>query len=353
MRSCTLVTMTVAELYEPKRFRLIEQPISDPRPGEIQVRVLSIGICGSDVHYFSEGGIGDTPCIYPMVLGHEPVGEIVRTGPGVTGWSAGDRAALEPAIYCYHCEFCMTGRHNVCSNIRFLSTPGDPGFFRTFVNLPTTNVLPLPKEIGTDEATLFEPLAVALHSMKFAALAPGENAVVFGAGPIGLLTIAVFKLCGATRIWAVEPRAHRRAMALAAGADVVIDPRQVDPGKQVLADTCQRGADVSIDCATKDDTMNDAIHATRNAGRVVITGIPSEARVALDFHVLRRKELVFYNVRRSAHESDVAIRMLAGHPQIFGPLVTHARPLDEVQAAFRMLEAYEDGVGKVVLRPRP
>jgi L-iditol 2-dehydrogenase len=345
--------MNAAELYEPKRFRMVEYPLADPAPGEVQVRVQSIGICGSDVHYFSEGGIGDTPCVYPMVLGHEPAGEVVRVGAGVTGWAPGDRAALEPAIYCYHCEFCMTGRHNVCSHIRFLSTPGDPGFFREYVNLPVGNLLPLPPGVGTDEATLFEPLAVALHSMKFAALAPGENAVVFGAGPIGLLTIAVLKLCGATRIWAVEPHAHRRDMALAAGADVAIDPKQADPGKQILADTGNRGADVSIDCATKDDTMNDAIHATRNAGRVVITGIPSEARVALDFHVLRRKELTFYNVRRSAHESEVALRLLAEHPQRFAPMVTHARPLEQIESAFQMLEGYEDGAGKVVLKPHP
>src|SRR5688572_19764768 len=140
--------MTVAELYEHKRFRLVERSLSDPGPGEIQVRIDSIGICGSDVHYFSEGGIGDTPCIYPMVLGHEPSGEVLRVGAGVTGWSPGDRAALEPAIYCYHCEFCLTGRHNLCANMRFLSTPGDPGFFRDRVNLPAGNLLPLDKGLG-------------------------------------------------------------------------------------------------------------------------------------------------------------------------------------------------------------
>ena len=110
---------------------------------------------GSDLHYFAEGGIPGAPCVYPMVIGHEPAGEIVRTGPGVAGWSPGDRAALEPAHYCYHCEFCITGHHNVCENIRFLSTPGEPGFFREFVNLPAANALPLPSTLGFREATLF------------------------------------------------------------------------------------------------------------------------------------------------------------------------------------------------------
>jgi Zn-dependent alcohol dehydrogenases len=121
--------MTIAELYGHRQFRLGEMEIPDPAPGQVQVRVKAIGICGSDVHYFSEGAIGDTPCIYPMVLGHEPTGEILKIGEGVSGLSIGDRAALEPALYCYHCEFCRTGHHNVCAHMDFLSTPGHPGSF--------------------------------------------------------------------------------------------------------------------------------------------------------------------------------------------------------------------------------
>jgi len=134
--------LLVAELVAPRELRLSEQSIPDPAPGEVQVRVGAVGICGSDLHSYSEGGIGDSPCVYPMVLGHEPAGTVVKSGAGVTGWAAGMRAALEPAIYCYHCEFCRSGRHNICANIRFLSNPGIPGFFREFVNLPAANLLP-------------------------------------------------------------------------------------------------------------------------------------------------------------------------------------------------------------------
>src|SRR6266508_1402833 len=126
----------VAELTGRRELRLVEQTVGDPGSGEVQVAVHAVGICGSDLHSYSEGGVGDTPCQYPMVLGHEPAGVVVKTGAGVTGWSPGDRAALEPAIYCYHCEFCRTGHHNVCANLRFMSNPGIPGFFREFVNLP-------------------------------------------------------------------------------------------------------------------------------------------------------------------------------------------------------------------------
>jgi L-iditol 2-dehydrogenase len=343
--------MRVAELYQPHHFRLVDAAPAEPGAGEIQVRVGAVGICGSDLHYFSEGSIGDTPCKYPMVLGHEPAGVVSKAGPGVSGWSAGDRAALEPAIYCYHCEFCLTGHHNVCSNIRFLSMPQDPGFFREFVNLPAANLLPLPAGLSLEEGTLFEPLAVALHSVKLAALEAGERVVVFGAGPIGLLTVAVLRLCGAGRIWAVEPVAARRDLALKLGADAAIDPAAVDPVRELLRETGGRGADLVIDCATRGESINQGIGAVRNAGRLVITGIPSAAREALDFHTMRRKELAVLNVRRSNHESETALEMLRDHRQVFAPMLTHTLGMDQIERAFTMLEHYSEGAGKVVIKP--
>ena len=341
--------MLIAELSNHHQFRLADVSIPDPGPGEVQVAVKAVGICGSDTHYFAEGSIGDTPCVYPMVLGHEPAGVVRKTGAGVSGWTPGDAAVLEPALYCYHCEFCLTGHHNVCANIRFLSTPEDPGFFREFVNLPANNLIPLPRNLSLNEGALTEPLAVILHSMKFAAPQAGETAVVFGAGPIGLLTIAALKLSGVSRVWSVEPLAHRRELARLMGADAALDPSATDPVRDLMRDTGQRGVDVTIDCASKGDTTNQCIRLTRNAGRVVITGIPAEEYVSLATHVARRKELVIYNVRRSNHDSHTALRLLAAEPQRFSPMLTHQRALAEVQSAFEMCERYADGVGKLTI----
>jgi L-iditol 2-dehydrogenase len=343
--------MLVAELTSPHQFRLSDSaPIADPEPGQIQVAVKAVGICGSDLHYFSEGGIGDARCLYPMVLGHEPAGAVVKTGSGVSGWSAGDRAILEPALYCYHCEFCMTGRHNVCANIRFMSMPAEPGFFRELVNLPARNLLPLPRSLSDAEGALAEPLAVTIHSMQLAAPRPGETAVVFGAGPIGLLTIAMLKLSGISRIWAVEPVAARRELARALGADTTIDPSSTDPVHEILRDTSKRGVDIAIDCAAKGDTVNQCVHAARNAGRVVVTGVPSEDYINLAFHDMRRKELAFYSVRRSNHNSETALRLLEAERKRFAPMLTHERSLSQIQAAFEICESYADGVGKMTIR---
>ncbi len=325
--------------------------MAKPGSGEIQVRVQAVGICGSDLHNFIEGRVGDTLCQYPMVLGHEPTGLVVETGPGVTGWAPGDRAALEPAVYCYHCEFCLAGRHNICRHVRFHSTPPDPGFFRQRVNLPASNLLPLPASLGFREGTLFEPLAVALHSMKFACLQPLETAAVFGAGPIGLMTVVLLKMCGAGRVFAIEPVQHRREMAKALGADEVIDPHEASAASEVLRETAGRGVDVAFDCATKEDTLDQCVSAVRNGGRMVVTGIPGEVRVPLQWHTARRKELVIYNVRRSNHETEAALALLRDFPSRFAPVVTHAFPMDQVQPAFEMLEHYSGGAGKVVIEP--
>ncbi len=340
--------MIAAELVSTHRFRLTEMPREDPAPGEVQVRVAAVGICGSDLHYYSEGAVGDTPCVFPMVMGHEPSGTVVKCGAGVTGWQPGDRAVLEPALYCYHCEFCRAGHHNVCANIRFLSTPGYPGFFREYVNLPgresaghSHNDV---SRIG--DAGGAPGRGAALHALR---RAEAEDTVaVIGAGPIGLLTVACAKLAGAKRIYAVDPVEHRRGLALRLGADVAFDPADL---AEIAKDTAGRGVDCAIDCAAKAHTTNDAIRAVRNAGRVVITGIHSETHVRFEMSPMRRKELSVFNVRRSNHETHAALETMTARPEWFAPLVTHARPMEQIDEAFAIAEGYLDGVGKMVVKP--
>lgn len=341
--------MLAAELIAPLEFRLTEMPLDDPAPGEIQVRVESVGVCGSDLHAYSEGAVGSMPNVYPMVLGHEPSGVIAKVGAGVTGLAVGDRGALEPALYCYHCEFCLSGHHNVCADIRFLSNPNHPGFFREFVNLPAVNFRPIPASLSFDEATLAEPLAIAMHSLRLASIRAGETVAVIGAGPIGLATIAALRAAGAASIWAVEPIAHRRELARAIGADAVFEPEEAQ--EEILRLTGRRGVDCAIDCAAAQHTTNQAIQLARNAGRVALTGIHSTANVSMDGSAMRRKELTIFNVRRSNHETGEALELLQAHPEWFHPLLTHSRPLGNIADAFAIASQYRDGVGKMIVRP--
>ena len=341
--------MRAVELIAPLTFRLAEKAIEDPGPGEVQVRIEAVGICGSDLHAYSEGAVGSTPNIYPMVLGHEPAGTIVKTGPGVTGLAPGDRGALEPALYCYHCEYCLRGLHNVCANIRFLSNPHHPGFFRELVNLPVNNFFPIPSAMSSDEATLGEPLAVALHSLRLASITPGETMTVIGAGPIGLLTIAALRAAKAGRIFAVEPVPHRRELARMVGAEAAFEPAEAVEG--ILFGTGRMGVDCTFDCAAGEDTTGQAIQITRSAGRVVLTGIHSVPAIPMDGSTMRRKELAIFNVRRSNHESHAALELLQSHPDWFRPLLTHTREIDRIDEAFAIASRYQDGVGKMIVRP--
>ncbi len=339
--------MKAAELTGIREFRIVDRETPAPTSGEVQVRVAAVGICGSDLHNYTEGGIGDSPCRYPMVLGHEPSGVVVRTGSAVTGVHPGDHFALEPALPCGHCEMCRRDRANLCENMRFMSSGGVPGFFQEAVNLPAHNLIPIPKHVGLREATLIEPLAVALHSLSFAKIQPGETAVVFGTGPIGLLTIAALKMVGARQIWAVEPVAHRRDMAKTMGADVVLDT--ADPVREILAGTSKRGVDVAFDCAAGEDTANQCIGALARAGRLVYTAIPSG--ILMPFHApgLRKKEITFFNVYRSSHQTEKARDILAEKTNFFAPLVTHSRPLENIRDAFEVAVSHSDGVGKMIV----
>jgi L-iditol 2-dehydrogenase len=230
-----------------------------------------------------------------------------------------------------------------------MSMPGDPGFFRDYANIPAHNLIAIPPGMSARDATIIEPLAVVLHSMQFVALRPSETAAVFGAGPIGLMTVICLKLAGAGRVWAIEPVAARRELALQAGADAALDPAAIDPSREILRDTGGRGVDVAIDCAAIGGSMNHCLRATRNAGRVVVTGIPIEKEVPLEFSPMRRKELAIYSVRRSNHESGAARDLLAGNLSRFAAMITHTRPLDRIAEAFQQVEQRADGVGKLVI----
>ncbi len=341
--------MRAAELTAPFKFRLTDMEIEDPGPGEVQVRVEAVGVCGSDMHAYTEGAVGGNANVYPMLLGHEPAGRIMKAGSGVTGLATGDRGALEPAIYCYHCEFCLSGHHNVCANIRFLSTPGHPGFFRELVNLPVDNFKAIPNGMSYGEAALAEPLAIAIHSLHLASIGRGESVAVIGAGPIGLLTTAVLRATGAGRIFAVEPLAHRRELARGIGADVTLEPGEALD--EILKATGQRGVDCAIDCAAGEETTSQAMQITRNAGRVALTGIHTSAFVKVDAGAMRRKELTLFNVRRSNHETDEALQLLGARADWFAPLLTHTRNIDHIDEAFAIASQYRDGVGKMMVRP--
>ncbi len=175
----------------------------EPAAGEVMVRLRATGICGSDMHWYKEGGIGSSRAVYPMVLGHEPAGEIVAVGKNVEGLKVGQKVVVEPSITCGLCEFCRTGQHNNCVSSTFMGSPQMPGLFREFAVVPVRNVMALPDSMSFVAATILEPLSVILHILELVDIRLGDTVAVMGAGPVGLLTASVARIAGASKIFVV------------------------------------------------------------------------------------------------------------------------------------------------------
>src|SRR5262249_52483101 len=190
--------MRSVQLVAPERVELREMPDPpEPGPGEVTVRVRAVGLCGSDLHYYKEGSCAGYPAMYPFVLGHEPAGEAAAGGAGVEDLTSGQRVAIEPAITCGCCEFCRAGRHNLCEKLVFMGGLQVPGLLREWATIPASNATPIPTGMSCTTATVVEPLAVVLHAFELTRLEPGETVAVMGAGPIGLLCVAVARVAGA------------------------------------------------------------------------------------------------------------------------------------------------------------
>ena len=318
----------------------------EPAAGEVMVRICSCGICGSDLHWWAEGAVGERRAPYPMVLGHEPAGEVVAVGPGVDHLRAGDRVAIEPAITCGACEFCRSGRANLCLTSRFMSSGGVWGLFREYATIPAANADPIPAALSYDQATLIEPLSVILHLYELHPLTPGDVVAITGAGPIGILAAAVARTLGAGPIIVSDPRPHRRALATAMGATLATEPHHF--AAAVMDLTHGRGADLVIDAAAKRDSLRACFAAARKGAACILIGIPSETNLPVDLHAAMAKELRLQTIFRSNHNAAEATRLLA-EGVISDRLLTHRLPLERTQDAFEMLEGYHDDCGKIVI----
>lgn len=310
------------------------------------VRLRAVGICGSDMHWYKEGGIGSTRSKYPQILGHEPAGEIVAVGKGIDDVKVGQRVAVEPAITCGRCEMCRAGRHNNCITSIFMGSPQELGFFREFATVPKRNVVPIPDSMSYVAATVLEPLAVILHILELTDIHIGDTVAVMGAGPIGLLTASVARVAGASRIFIADKVPHRLRMAREMGFESAVEIGRFEHA--VIDETGGRGVDIVFDAAAASQTINTAIAVARAGGRIVLVGIPSEMDLNIDIHAAMGKELNIQTIKRSNHNAHGAIGLMESG-RIGDQIVTHRLPLLKTPEAFEMLGEYADGVGKVVI----
>lgn len=310
--------MRTARLTGAGAFALQDEPDPVAGAGTSLVRVTAVGLCGSDLHWYSEGGIGDALLTRPLVLGHE-IGGVVVGGP-----RDGQRVAVDPALPCERCATCRTGHRNLCPDVRFAGHSDTDGGLQELLAWPDSHLHAVPEAMASAAVPVLEPLGVALHALDLGHVRLGSSVTVVGCGPLGLLLLQVARAAGATHLTAVEPLAHRREAALAHGADVA-----ALPGSDLPPD-----ADVVFEAVGSAEAVTQAVAAARPGGRVVLVGIPDDDRTAFPAGTARRKGLTLAVARRMGEVYPRALRVVDRGLVSLDPLVTHAFPLADVTAAF-------------------
>lgn len=335
-------TMRVSVLREAGKLDTEERAVPNPGPGEVLVQIGSVGICGSDVHYYRHGRIAQYVVREPLILGHEAGGRIVAVGPGMEPNRVGERVALEPGIPDRTCRECKEGRYNLCPNVRFFATPPIDGTFAEYVTIAADFAHPIPDSISDDGAGLIEPLSVAVWACEKVHVGAGSRVLITGAGPIGLMNIQVAKAMGATEIVVSDIEPTKLAAATRLGATRVLNARTenaADLGIEV---------DALIECSGAQVAVQQGIRAVRPAGHVVLVGMGAD-EISLPIGLIQGRELVITGTFRYANTYPTAIALAASGRVDLDSMVTGHYTLDHVEDALN--QDRNPAAIKTVVRP--
>lgn len=372
--------MLAARLHGARDLRVerISRP-SAPSHGQVLLRVKATGVCGSDLHFYQDGRIGDTVIQTPLCIGHEFSGVVEAVGPesmdgNFQPLKPGTRVAVDPAQPCGHCEQCEQGHPNLCCHLHFCGNFPCGGSLCEWMLMPAHSCFPVPRAIDDEAAALLEPLGVAIHAVDFAKLRVGHSVAIIGAGPIGLLILQMAKLAGADPIFITDQFPWRLKLAEECGGIPIRYDKESGTGvppvrsgtgtnrrdacaptgravQRVIKETHGRGVDVAIEAAWADESVAQAADMLRLGGRLVIVGISSgDDRVELKASIARRKGLTIIMSRRMKHTYPRAIRLAESGRVDLGRLVSHRFPLKQAPAAFELNTAYADKVVKIIIQ---
>lgn len=325
--------MKVAVMNGVGKMGFVEREIPQPADNEVLVKLEYVGICGSDMHYYETGRIGDYVVEPPFVLGHEPGGVVVEVGKNVTHLKVGDRVALEPGKTCGHCEYCREGKYNLCPDVVFFATPPVDGVFQEYVAHEAALCFKLPENVDTLEGALIEPLAVGFHAANQGGAYAGQTAVVFGAGCIGLVSMMALKAEGVSRVYVVDIMQKRLDKAMELGATGVINSMNTDVQEEIGRLTEGKGVDLVIETAGMEVTTRQAIHVTKKGATIVLVGYSKTGEMTLPLSLALDKELTFKTVFRYRHIYPMAIEAVASGKVNLKGIVSNIFNFDDIQAA--------------------
>ncbi|QKS69762.1 NAD(P)-dependent alcohol dehydrogenase [Paenalkalicoccus suaedae] len=343
--------MRVAVLTHTKNIdkQTLEKPIC--ADDEVIVEIKAVGLCGSDIHYYEHGRIGSFVVEAPIILGHEASGVIVEVGKDVPTRAVGERVAIEPGIPCRKCDYCSDGRYNLCPNVRFLATPPYDGAFCEYVAMRADMVYPVPDTMSYAEAALIEPFSVGLHAIDRADLAMGENIVIMGMGPIGLMTAAAASMRGAGEVIGVDLEGERLELAKRFGVTKTINLAEENLEEAVLKATAGKGADVCIETAGSTKAVQGCLQVVKRGGKITIVGMPPTDIAELNISDIVGKEVDINGVFRYHHTYPKAIKLLEKSTIKLEDMVSATYKLEDTAEAIERAINDKKSTMKLIIEP--
>ncbi|WP_321345013.1 alcohol dehydrogenase catalytic domain-containing protein [uncultured Draconibacterium sp.] len=317
---------------------------------DVKIKLSTIGVCGSDIHYYAEGNIGSQVVEYPFTVGHECSGMIVETGKKVTNVKVGDLVVVDPSVHCGTCDQCLAGRPHTCLNNKFLGCPGQlEGCLSDYIVMPSYTCIPVSGKLNAMQAALIEPLSIGVYAVKLAQAQQKElSTAIFGAGPIGLSILLKLLADGVQNIGMIEPLDYRLDRAEEIGASWLVNPTREDVESAVKKQE-ELLMDIVFEASGDQKAVDNATKILKPGGKLILVGIPPDAQYVFNMDLMRRKELTVINVRRQNHCVEEAIELVISGAVQVSKMVTHEFNLEETPVAFDMVEGYKFGAIKAMI----
>ncbi len=326
--------------------------VPDPviiKPDDVKIKMLVLGICGSDIHYYTNGKIGSQIVEYPFTVGHEGAGVVVETGPEVKRVKPGDTIAIEPAMPCHVCDQCLSGRQHTCRNLRYLGCPGQAeGCLSEYIVMPEDSCFPLTSNLNADNGAISEPLSIGFYAVNKSGEIKDKSIVILGYGPIGMSVMLSAKAMGANRIFVTDKIDDRLGIATKEGAEKALNPLHGNIVAEIMK-AVPLGTDVVFECCGQQEAADQAIELLKPGGQLIVVGIPEFDRWSFDVDKTRRKEISIQFVRRQVDCVQPSIDFMSSGKIDIARMITHRFPFSRTKEAFDLVASYDDGVMKAMI----